>query len=151
MTKRCFRCNEVRPLEDFYRHPQMADGHLGKCKECAKRDVSTNYRARWVDKVAYERQRRQRPERRASAVASLNRQKKRNPEKFQARNAVSGALRDGRLKKLPCAKCSTTKLVQAHHHDYSKPLDVEWLCRPCHLNEHGKWSHERFVSTGHPF
>jgi len=42
MTKKCFKCNNVKPLLDFYKHPQMPDGHVGKCKECNKKDVKDN-------------------------------------------------------------------------------------------------------------
>lgn len=56
------------------------------------------------------------------------------PEKYAARQAVLIALRSGRLKRQPC-KCGALK-VQAHHHDYSNPLDVEWLCDDCHRSEH---------------
>lgn len=35
-----------------------------------------------------------------------------------------------------CERCQATGEVHAHHHDYSKPLDVEFLCRSCHRQEH---------------
>ena len=41
MDKRCFKCNMVKPINDFYTHPRMKDGRLGKCKECTKKDVAT--------------------------------------------------------------------------------------------------------------
>lgn len=44
----------------------------------------------------------------------------------------------GLLKPKPCEDCSSEKVekVEKHHADYSKPLDVTWLCRPCHLKRH---------------
>lgn len=42
-TKRCFKCGVVKPIADFYKHPQTKDGHLNKCKECTRADVQKNY------------------------------------------------------------------------------------------------------------
>ncbi len=39
--KKCFKCSNTKPLTDFYAHPRMADGRLGKCKECTKKDTKT--------------------------------------------------------------------------------------------------------------
>jgi hypothetical protein len=64
-------------------------------------------------------------------------QKERYPEKVKAREKVSKALKSGKIEKKPCKKCGYDKEVFAHHKDYSKPLDIEWLCRKCHRKEHG--------------
>jgi len=58
------------------------------------------------------------------------------PEKVKARSRVSDAVRSGKLTKQPCEVCGSAR-VQAHHDDYSKPLEVRWLCRT-HHNEEGK-------------
>lgn len=154
-VKRCFKCGETKPLDAYYTHPRMADGHLNKCKECTKRDTKATVKANPEKRAAYERERWDRPARKKAVRASLRAARKRDPERFaqyskdsdakyperkKARSAVGHAVRDGRLKKLPCSACKTKKNVQAHHDDYSKPLKVCWLCRRCHGLEHRKAS-----------
>jgi hypothetical protein len=136
-TKVCFKCGTEKPLDDFYRHKMMADGHLGKCKECTKSDVRGNRAARIDYYKAYDVERMRRPERRAAFREYGRAARERYPEKRRAHNAVSHAIRDGRLKRLPCRDCGDPK-TDGHHEDYSKPLEVIWLCRQCHHNEHAR-------------
>lgn len=55
--------------------------------------------------------------------------------KGSARSYANVYQRRGKLVPQPCEKCGSLK-SEKHHHDYSKPLEVEWLCRPCHLQWH---------------
>ena len=60
------------------------------------------------------------------------------PEQARKDNCRSYAgvyLRRGKLVRAPCERCGDEK-SQMHHPDYSQPLLVRWLCRPCHLAEH---------------
>jgi hypothetical protein len=59
--------------------------------------------------------------------------------KHSARNKVRRALISGRLVMAKeCSRCGSLLKLQAHHEDYSKPLEVEWLCISCHKKEHSK-------------
>lgn len=55
--------------------------------------------------------------------------------KIHARAAANNAVRDGLIARMPCQVCGRPK-AQMHHEDYSKPLDVRWLCFPCHTELH---------------
>lgn len=134
--KTCFKCGVQKPLSEFYKHSDMADGHLNKCKDCTKSDVSSNYADNRKQYSDYEKSRFQRPERKAYAAKAQQKHRALNPEKYKARTAVSNALRSGKLKREPCVMCGNVK-SQAHHEDYSKPLEVEWLCFECHR----EWAH----------
>lgn len=51
-SKICFKCKVEKPITDFYKHPAMSDGVVGKCKECNKADVIANR----ASKVEYYRE-----------------------------------------------------------------------------------------------
>lgn len=137
--KTCFKCRAVKPLGDFYRHPQMADGHLGKCKECTRNDVRRRYSLVIEDRHAYDKARSSLPEYKDAMAANSRRRRALNPEKAKARDAVNNAIRDGRLRKEPCFHCGSKTKIEAHHRDYLKPLDVQWVCFKCHRErEHGQ-------------
>lgn len=59
-------------------------------------------------------------------------------KKANARSYLNVYIRRGVIKKLPCLFCGSTK-SQAHHYDYSKPLEVTWLCREHHLTLHDSY------------
>ena len=57
--------------------------------------------------------------------------------KYRARQTTAEAIRKGILvRPHQCQRCGCSGPVQAHHHDYAKPLDVEWLCFDCHNMVH---------------
>lgn len=59
---------------------------------------------------------------------------KKNPLKIKAEKFLQYAVKIGKVKKCKCEVCGSFN-VHAHHDDYSKPLDVRWLC-PLHHKQH---------------
>ena len=139
-TKECFKCEESKPLSNFYKHSQMKDGHLNKCKECTKKDVSANYRVNIEHYREYERKRETHPHRKEFKKRSAESWKKRNPIKRLANTIVNNAIVSGKLQKPSvCESCkSEPRVLHGHHDDYAFPLIVRWLCPGCH----NKWHKE---------
>ncbi len=70
--------------------------------------------------------------------------------KANCHRLVSIALASGELKQQPC-HCGNLDSI-AHHRDYSKPLEVEWLCRTHHMEAHRGFWLDHFTpqtETGH--
>ena len=134
-SKECFKCKTVKPLEEFYKHPSMPDGHVNKCKECNKNDVTAN-RNKNIERIrAYDRERAKNPER-IQLNLEVNRAWRAEDKRRQvAHSAVARAIRNGSLVRVPCVRCGEQKSL-AHHENYEKPLDVMWLCQPCHKQRH---------------
>lgn len=136
--KTCFRCGCQLPLSCFYRHPRMADGHLGKCKECTKFDV-TNNRMRKLDYYrSWDKARNADSKRRWMRRLYSRNHAAANPDRKKARTATNNAIRDRKLIRRPCEVCGSHD-VEAHHEDYSMPLAVRWLCFVHHRIEHGQF------------
>lgn len=57
-----------------------------------------------------------------------------HPQKQAARAKVAHAVKTGKLiKPKHCEECGGTKpRIEGAHIDYERPLDVKWLCTPCH-------------------
>lgn len=159
--KECFVCKKTLPIDCFYKHPQMADGHVGKCKECNKEHVRENRKKNQQYYITYDRFRYMRPERAADVkkrsaesekrnVESVRKRRKKyidsNQEKRAAHNLVNSRL----VKEKPstCSRCGNGGRIHGHHHDYSKPLDVTWLCSRCHGLAHRAIVPEDFKPKG---
>jgi|GEM_PF-6821707 len=80
---------------------------------------------------------------RRSETDRVNAWRKRHPEKLAAQLAVRSAIEKKQMvKPRICDRCwveyRSRGELQAHHRDYSKPLQIVWLCRACHLEAHGR-------------
>ena len=157
-TKQCFKCSETKPITDFYKHKKMSDGHVNKCKECNKNDVRV-HRDNNIDRIRrYDRNRPNAIERaidlRKRTLNMTNEERKQRNRKNnllmrnnpQLRNQktvaayLNNAVRDGRIHKLDfCEHCGDYGVaIDGHHPSYLNPLEVIWLCKPCHGKEHKK-------------
>jgi hypothetical protein len=134
MEKQCFKCLSHKPLSDFYKHSAMGDGHLNKCKECTKSDTNKHRQDNLERIRSYDKMRASMPHRIALRREVAKQYASQFPDRKKANTAVSNAVRDGKLKKQPCWVCGEKAI--AHHPDYSRPLDVVWLCQPHHKQTH---------------
>ena len=121
----------------------------GSCKKCKQREYMRAWyqaktpeeRRKWVSRrdpeiVRKNDQKRGQTERRKAWNRAYRPVKAaREQEKYKARTAVGNALRDGKLQREPCVQCGNPR-SEAHHEDYSRPLDVTWLCRRDHRALH---------------
>lgn len=158
MKKTCFVCNVEKDITEFYKHSAMKDGYLNKCKNCCVMQAK-EHRALNIEKIrAYDRNRPNKKERTQKSKEYKTRMRVEDPEKYDrifhgtrkryranykekcyAEGLVNEAIRNGKLKRPEaCEVCKTKCKVQAHHPDYSKPLEVMWLCVSCHAKEHNK-------------
>ena len=125
-TKVCFKCGKEKPIDDFYRHPKMPDGHVNKCKECAKEEASKNHFLKassedWVDK---ERARAR------DKYHRLNYKVKYYRQPIPMFTSCNNARR-----KLNACGIDTTGVV-VHHWNYTKPYSVFLLSVKNHHRVH---------------
>ena len=137
MKKKCFKCNKTKNIYAFYRHKQMTDGHLGKCKECAKKDA-TEHRNKNIEKIRkYDRIRATLPHRKRLSTKNCQAYRIKYPLRFAATTILSNAIRSKKIEKPKrCSMCNKKTRIMGHHEDYYKPLNVIWVCQVCHKGLH---------------
>lgn len=150
--KCCNACEVVKPASEFHASRASKDGLQSRCRDCRSEqervgDALTKKRTR--SRRHDRRMRREAPEpRRAfdrdrywadpeAARERVREQRRKDPRKHRARAKLARAVATGRLvRPEACEHCGGGGPIEAHHEDYSKPLDVQWLCRSCHGMEH---------------
>jgi ribosomal protein S27AE len=149
-SKRCFKCDQDKPLSEFYKHKMMADGHLNKCKECTKKDTKENKEKNKDYYLEYDRQRanlphraearlayQQTPEGKEACRKAKEKWRDSNLVKRAAQVMVGNAIRAGKItKSTECSECGATGRIHGHHDDYTQPMVVRWLCSKCHTAWH---------------
>ena len=131
----CSRCKKWKWKGSYYKDKRTSNGLKCQCKEC---HIECSMETR--DKINTRKLNRE----------HMRRARKVNPEKFKERERLASQkrikgpayrayrilhraiLRGDIHKPLRCQECSRRRKLTAHHEDYSKPLEVEWLCYECH-------------------
>lgn len=146
VKRTCKACGDVKPLGDFPVY--VAGKYKGRrhtCRTCTNAKmlpIIKKHQAHYYHKN--ENGHRDKARARANQAykldprATAERNKlyaERHPDRAAAKAAVAAAVRSGTLKRAPCEVCGN-KPSHGHHDDYSRPLDVMWLCRTHHGERH---------------
>lgn len=159
--KTCVKCKQTKNFSEFYstigkKEQRRVDGkkyYHSYCKECLGKSVKSNpnkisrciarttnplliEKMRLSDRDYHRRFRRLFPEKKRAESKQYYRV---NKIKVLAHARVYKAIKNGDLIRKNCRDCDR-KDVHGHHSDYSRPLDVVWLCPVHHKLEHLKLS-----------
>ena len=117
----CSNCGIPKSNCEFGHHPKSKDGFLSKCKLCTSL-LKNDVRIKNIEEI--------KADPRAKEIL------KRVSIKTIAQLSCREAIKDGSLVRGECEVCGTNDKTEGHHDDYSKPLDVRWLCRKHHSQWH---------------
>tara|TARA_R110000868_G_scaffold364743_1_gene627616 strand:+ start:520 stop:1044 length:525 start_codon:yes stop_codon:yes gene_type:complete len=141
-------CKVKKPISEYSADRKEKTGVRRYCRECGKKTNQKYRKENFIAIQAYRnrtkeyhnkqnREYRKTEKYRQIIATSYRKHKEAYQPKQIARRAVYSAIRAGRLKRLPCSVCGNPK-SQGHHEDYSKPLDVVWLCVKHHKELHSE-------------
>jgi hypothetical protein len=142
-SRTCRTCKNEKPLTEFY--PCHQGKRIGLCKECSKAQTRAYKKANPEKRKQYEARDRDNGGRERNRKWLQERRKRIPPKRYPvdkaknriwsaAKKAVDKAIKNGKLVRPDtCEQCGESGIpIEAAHSDYSQPLLVRWLCRPCH-------------------
>ncbi len=171
MNKICSTCGIEKEISNYQKDIKNKDGYKGRCKKCIS-NYNKNYQIEYIReqtpesllshaeaqarfrktpkyreaKARYRKTYRSSETFKRLRIAYTSRWRAKNKVKNSAHGAVSRAIHSGKLQKGKCEICSSEKVV-AHHDDYSKPLEVRWLCTKHHIEIHCKPNYNKVMEV----
>ena len=146
---RCPSCERWLPRDAYSTEPRRPNGLDGRCKRCRRNlrrgrrnetleHVRAQGRGYYRESGGREKARKYYRQNSLKCIAATRASDAKNPERRRARTAAYHARQSGLLlRPEKCSCCGRADLpIESHHPDYSKPLDVEWLCTVCHGRRH---------------
>lgn len=134
-NKECYNCKIIFDISFFCKRYDAKDGLSSYCRDCRR----IKYRLKRAnnpdtfknkDKKYYHKNREKIQNSRKSYSDECRR-------KVSAHYKVNYAVKKGYIiKPSTCSKCNESGRIEGHHEDYSKPLEVSWLCKTCHMRLH---------------
>ncbi|MGC1177023.1 MAG: hypothetical protein WA843_03035 [Candidatus Saccharimonadales bacterium] len=148
MKRICTVCKVLKPITDFNKSSKGKDGYNAQCSKCkyaktGRKNFLENKEkcyanaAKW-NKANREIVNKRTRERYAFDKSSIVERDRRHAEKKKAQHLLQTYVQRGKiLKPSICSICNCeSKRIEGHHADYSKPLEVIWVCSSCHHNIH---------------
>ena len=142
--KTCPKCKTDKESLSFHKSRSRKDGLKCWCKDCCRKyqqskagkEASRRYNQTKAGKKTKQRADQKHYQTEAGKETSRKsdcKQRQLHPERIKARKAIYNAIRLGRLIRPDhCEMCFIVCRPEGHHEDYSKQLEVDWLCTECH-------------------
>lgn len=137
IMKKCRACNFRLSVSCFHKDISKPDGHQNKCKMCVKKYQSLPHVMEIKRKAQRKYSKTENGINTEKRHAPIRRKRSKAVGRQRAMHLVRRAVLGGEIEKLPCQKCGSI-CSQAHHEDYSRPIDVIWLCPLHHMERHSE-------------
>ena len=125
--KVCFKCGIEKPLSEYYKHKQMGDGHLNKCKVCTKKDTKKRTDVLNLDPEFVESER----------IRSREKYHRLNYKERQKVWDKDKPWKKSQIYKNLSRKIKTPKGMELHHWNYNDDFLEDVIVMP--IKDHRKW------------
>jgi len=132
--KVCSNCGMEKSKTEFQKRNASVDGLTASCQSCLKQRDAARYKTERELRSARQKSYLATPEGKAAHKRATEKWQEQNKLRRAAHVILNNALKYKTIERQLCWVCGTK--AEAHHPDYSRPLDVVWLCKKHHHEVH---------------
>lgn len=132
--KTCSTCGTEKSDSEFQTRLASKDGLTASCRTCLKERDAKRYEKEREQRLSRQKAYLSTPEGKAAHKRATDKWREQNSVRRAAHVILGNALKYKTITRQPCWVCG--KKAEAHHPDYSRPLDVVWLCKKHHQEVH---------------